>query len=470
VPAGAVKLRVSLASGGVPGTTGVMMVDDLSVARPTQPVILTGNFWPNPRFELGTDLDATNGLPSGWVCSGSDLSVCQVTTNNYGSPRHALALIDLNTNAYAEWDSEVLLPGIAQPLDVLDLQYSELHSVTNGQMRLSALFYDTASNVVAQSDFDMSSQSAGWQGGISRSTFTLQKQQLLVPNNAARLRLALASGGDDLTTGIAVIDDLSVAKRLMPPSVLAGNFFPNPTFEDGSQLDDPALGLPSGGWQSGGNNPSINQVTTNNSVSPNHALALVDDDPNAYGEWYTFVNLAGLVTNLDAVDIQWFQIYSTTNGPMRLSFAFLDSGANVLASKDFNTASGGQSAGWNGSLSTSSFEPQFQRLEVPAGATQLRVNFASGGSLGVTGLMVIDDLSVRLSRPLITAGSIDASGFTLTWNSMSSKTYKVLFSKSVGPAATWTTLTAGLTSGGLTTSYVDTAFSGQAGFYRVIQE
>ncbi len=446
------------------------MIDDLSAARPTQPVILSGNFWPNPRFEVGTNLDTPGGIPANWTPAGSDIAVCQVTTNIYGSPTHALALIDLNTNGYGEWDAELALSNNAAPLDVLDIQYSALYSVTNGQMRLSVLFFDAASNVLAQTDFNVSGQSTGWQTALKNSTFTLEQQQVLVPNNAVKMRIAAVSGGPDLTTGVLFIDDLSVARRLMPSTVLAGNFFPNPTFEDGSQLDNPNLGVPSGGWQQGGNNSSIDQVTTNNFVSPTHSLALLDNDANGYGEWYTFVNLAGLLSDLDAVDIQWFQIYSVTNGNMRLSFAFLDSGGNALASKDFNTSSG-QSAGWAGSISASPFEQQFQRLEVPAGATQLRVNFASGGSVGVTGVMVIDDLSVRLSKPAITGGTLDSTGFTVTWNSMSSKTYTVQFSKTIGLSATWTLLTTGLTSGGLTTSYVDAANLGQSqGFYRVIQE
>ena len=466
VPPGAVRLRISI--GSDVKTTGVLLIDDLSVARPAQPIILAGNFWPNPRFESGGSLDNTNGTPFGWSCVG-DVSICQVTTNTYASPTHALALIDGNTNSSGQWEAEVLLSTNASPLDILDLQYYEVHSITNGQMRLSALFFDANSNLVGQTDFALAGQSAAWKGGLTGSALEFQTQQVLVPNGAVRLTIVVASGGPDGTTGVLVVDDLSVAKRSMPASVLAGNFFPNPTFEDGSQLDNASSALPAGGWQLGGNNPGIDQVSTNNSVSPTHSLALIDNDPNGYGEWYTFVNLAGLVAGQDAVDLQWFQIYSVTNGNMRLSFAFLDDQGDVLSSQDFTTA-GTQSSGWGGSLANSSFEAQFQRLEVPVGASQLRVNFASGGSVGVMGVMLIDDLSVRLSKPIITGGIIDSTGFTLTWNSMSSRTYTVLYSNTLGPAAAWTKLATGVASAGLTTSYLDSAFSGQAGFYRVVQE
>jgi hypothetical protein len=52
---------------------------------------LPNNFWPNPGFEVGTNLDQTNGVPAGWIANGDDPTICQVTTNNSVSPTHALA-------------------------------------------------------------------------------------------------------------------------------------------------------------------------------------------------------------------------------------------------------------------------------------------------------------------------------------------------------------------------------------------
>ena len=146
---------------------------------------------------------------------------------------------------------------------------------------------------------------------------------------------------------------------------------------------------------------------------------MLDNDTGNYGEWYMFFNLSGLVTDNDAVDIQWFQLYSVTNGSMRLSFAFLDASGNALSGVDYNTSPNGTNAGWQGSVGPpSTFEQQFQRLAVPVGTTQLRVNFASGGASSVTGVMLIDDLSVRLSKPYISAASGQPGSFNLTWNSM----------------------------------------------------
>jgi hypothetical protein len=476
VPAGAVTIAVQLVSGGPSATTGIMMIDDLSIALPQAPAILPGNFWPNPTFEAGTNLNQTNGTPTGWVRNGDDPTICQVTTNSYTSPTHALAVIDNETNNYGEWDADLALTSSnAVPSDLIDIQYSALYSVTNGPMRLSVLFFDVNSNVLAATDFNVTGQSGGWAGAIAGSTFTLETQQVLVPANSVRMRFSLVSGGPELATGVLVIDDLSAAVHVvppLPPTVLAGNFFPNPTFEEGVQLDNPTLGIPAGGWLRGGSSSLIDQVTTNNSTSPTHSLELLDNDPLNYGEWYMFFSLSGLVTDNDAVDIQWFQLYSITNGNMRLSFAFLDSGNNTLFSVDYNTSPNGTNAGWQGSAGPpSTFEQQFQRLAVPVGTTQLRVNFASGGASAVTGVMLIDDLSVRLSLPQITGIAPQSGGYNLTWNSMASKNYTVQFTSTLSGTPTWTPLATGISGGFPTTSYLDMAsHGGNQGYYRILQQ
>ena len=478
VPSGAVKMRAALVSGGPQTTFGVMLIDDLSVAlaatAPPPTALLTNNFWPNPKFEVGANLDQTNGTPAGWVRNGSDTNICQVITNNFTSPTHALAVIDNGTNSYGEWDADLALSSTnAVPLELIDIQYSELYSVTNGPMRLSLLFFDVNTNVVRQTDFNVAGQSSGWQGSVATSTFTLQTQEVLVPPGSVRMRFSLVSGGPALATGVLVIDDLSVAVHLLPATVLTGNFFPNPTFEEGIQLDNGTLGIPSGGWSHGGSSPSIDQITTNNSVSPTHSLELLDNDPNNYGEWYLSpaVDLSGIAVAGDVVDIQWFQIYSVTNGSMRLSVAFLDSKGNQLTSQDFNTAGNGKSSGWNGTVAASSFERQLQRLLVPAGAKQLRFNFASGGASTVTGVMLIDDLSVRVSVPNFTDVTPQAGGLDLIWNGVPRKTYTVLFSSTLSPTPIWTPLATNISGVFPTTDYLDSAtHAGNQGYYLIKQE
>jgi hypothetical protein len=293
----------------------------------------------------------------------------------------------------------------------------------------------------------------------------------MIPHNAVRMRISLVSGGPQSATGVYVLDDLSVALVAWPGTVLSYNFFPNPTFESGVALDNPTVGLPAGGWQRGGSSASIDQVLTNNYVSATHSLALVDNDTANYGEWYLFLNTTGLVGDNDAVDVQWYQLYSVTNGSMRLSFAFLDVGNNTLWSQDFTTGTSTNSPGWTGNVATSPFQQITQRFAVPPGTTQLRVNFASGGASTVTGIMLIDDLSMRLSLPQITSISPQNPGYNVVWNSMASQLYSVLFSPTLGAGATWSVIATNVPGAGLTTTNLDTAVhSGKNGFYTVKQK
>jgi hypothetical protein len=479
VPAGAVRMRCSLASGGFPGTTGVMVIDDLSVARAPVP----GNFWVNSTFELGTDLDQTNGTPANWTRGGGDMTIDQVTTSNSVSLSHALAVIDNNTDidlGYGEWYSDVSLIGNATNGQSLNIQWFEMYNVSPGpqhEMRLTAQFFNANNDLVGETHFiTTGTSSPGWVSTIADSTFTKRNGALFVPVGAVRLRCSLVSGGSGEPTGVMVIDDLTVALNsavpVIPPTVLAGNFFPNPTFELGSDLDSPSLASVVS-WTRGGSDNTMDQVTTNNSVSPTHSLSLVDND-FTYGEWYQYLTLSGVAPD-DVLDVQFFRIYSTTNGPMRLTFGFRTAGGADLGNvTNFfgGDPSGGQSPGWLGSVATSPFERVFGRFLVPADAGQLSVKFASGGAGDVTGTMVIDDLSVRISKPVITSITADSGGKTITWFSMPSKLYTVQFASALGSPTVWTSLTNGMPGDlSLSNTYLDAAtHAGAAGFYRVIQQ
>jgi hypothetical protein len=350
---------------------------------------------------------------------------------------------------------------------------------------LTAQFFNAVNDLVGETHFvTAGTTNAGWVSTIADSTFTKRNGSLIVPIGAVRMRCSLVSGGSGAPTGIMVIDDLSVALNsaaaTVPPTILEGNFFPNPTFEVGSLLDNPAAASPAG-WTRGGSDTTIDQVTTSNSVSPTHSLSLVDNsgpfpDSGTYGEWYQYLTLSGVSAN-DVFDIQFFRIYNTTNtddftsGSMRLTFGFRDAGG-ISFGPEYNFEVGGQSPGWLGSVAASPFERVTGRFLVPAGTAQLSVKFASGGSGFVTGTMVIDDLSVRISKPVITSITVSGGDRTITWLSMPSKLYTVQFASALGSPTAWTSLITGLAGDvSLSNTYVDSiAHAGNAGFYRIIQE
>src|ERR1700720_4202736 len=135
---------------------------------------LPNNFWPNSTFESGTNLDAADGsgTPTGWVRNGSDPTICQVTSNNYVSPTHAIMVNDQDPANYGEWDSYVSLAGLANPGDSINVQYSEMWSVQDGEMRVAVVFLDAGNSPISAGQFVVSGDSPGWAGTIASSTFT----------------------------------------------------------------------------------------------------------------------------------------------------------------------------------------------------------------------------------------------------------------------------------------------------------
>ena len=460
----------------------ILITAALMSTSSAQAALLANNFWVNPTFESGTNLNQTTGTPSNWNRGGGDPTICQVITNNSVSASRSLAVID-TTIDYGEWYSDVALSGNAVAGNSLNIQWYEMYSIPTDQMRLTVLFLDVNTNLVGgEIHFTTPfTSSPGWVTTIADSTFVQRNGSLTVPVGAVTMRCALVSGGSAATTGTMVIDDLSVAVDptavVWPPTILVGNFNQNPTFELGVNLNNPALAAPGGGWIRGGNAPINNVVITNNSVSPTHSLALIDDN-FGYGEWYKYIVLSGVGVGVgDVLDAQLFRIYSVTNGAMRFTMRFLDSfgfdledGLNQFLAGD--ELVGGQSPGWTGSIATSPFERVTGRLLVPTDAKTLRFNFASGGSGSVKGLLVVDDVSVRISRPDITSITSDISGKTITWLSMPSKLYTVQFATNVSSPIFWSPLVTNVAGQlSLTNTYLDSVVrAGTAGFYRVVQQ
>ena len=139
------------------------------------------------------------------------------------------------------------------------------------------------------------------------------------------------------------------------PQLLTANFWPNPSFELGSNLDNPTNGVPTG-WNFYNSGSSIIcQVTTNNYVSAGHALAQIDNDAGNYGSWYSDItpNWSARL-RVAPLNVQWFELYSITNGEMRTVFTFFDYKGNSVGG-DINYVVIINSAGWQGAVAGSGF-------------------------------------------------------------------------------------------------------------------
>ena len=174
--------------------------------------------------------------------------------------------------------------------------------------------------------------------------------------------------------------------------LLPGNFWVNSTFESGTDLDL-ATGTPDN-WNRGGNDGTICQVSTANSVSPTHSLAVIDNSTTGYGEWYSDVSLSGNANPGDTIAIQWSEIYNIDLGnEMRVDVRFLDM---FGSGGDNNFVVSGNSPGWAGTLGGSTFDVRNQTLVVPTGAVTMRIQLTSGGPQEGTGQYIIDDLSAAV--------------------------------------------------------------------------
>ncbi len=394
VPDGAATLRISLVSGGSVETTGTMIIDDLSVARHPAPFLLAGNLWTNnPTFELGTNLDLPTGDLATWNRGGSLSTIDQVTTTNFISPGHARAVVDRSSTGYGEYYSDLPLSGVARVGDTLNLQWFELFNVTSGgEMRLTVEFLNATGGEVGIKHFLAHNRSVGWAGSITNSPFVQRNENVLVPDGAATFRVSLVSGGGGDTQGTMIIDDFSMVKASPPvPDFLPGNLWTNSNFEQGTDLENAPTALPTG-WTRGGNDPAIPLVTTNNSVSASHSVEVLDSNDGGYGEWDADFALGSSTAGGKSLDVQWFELYSVTNGEMRVSFVFSDASGKSLAENHF--VAQGNSSGWKGAVIGSTFTRRNEQIAVPVGATRLRASVVSGGADDAAGVLLVDNLSL----------------------------------------------------------------------------
>src|SRR5579859_7375302 len=95
---------------------------------------------------------------------------------------------------------------------------------------------------------------------------------------------------------------------------LHNNFWPNSAFQSGTNLDAvDGSGTPTG-WVRNGSDTNIDQVTPVILADSTNAIMVNDNDANNYGEWDSYISLAGLVQAGDTINIQYSEMYSVQGG------------------------------------------------------------------------------------------------------------------------------------------------------------
>ncbi len=190
-----------------------------------------GNFWHNPTFESGTDLNLATGTPDNWNRGGADGTILQVSTANSVSASHSLGIIKPIAGAYGEWYSDFAIAGFANAGDQLALHWHEMFSISGGEMRLTLRLLDGGGGGPNSGDhhFVVTGNSSGWVSTLADSSFTVRDElnggnagvpgPIVVAADTVYLRLQLVSGGGDSTIGSFIIDDLSVSVVPEPSSI-----------------------------------------------------------------------------------------------------------------------------------------------------------------------------------------------------------------------------------------------------------
>ena len=196
--------------------------------------IPAGNFWINPTFESGLNLNLPTGTPDNWNRGGADGTILQVSTANSVSASHSMGIIKPVAGAYGEWYSDVPIAGFANVGDTLALHWHEMFSISGGEMRLTVRLLDGGGGGPNSGDhhFVVSGNSAGWVGSLANSAFSVRNElsggnagtlgPIVVAADTVYMRIQLVSGGGDSTVGSYIIDDLSVSVVAVPePSNIA---------------------------------------------------------------------------------------------------------------------------------------------------------------------------------------------------------------------------------------------------------
>ncbi|HTL17864.1 MAG TPA: sensor histidine kinase [Patescibacteria group bacterium] len=180
-----------------------------------------------------------------------------------------------------------------------------------GQMGLTVRYADERGDQIAQTTFEASGESAGWNGTLTNSTLSHRRETLVAPPHATRVWLTISSGvGPPGTVGIYVIADLSLSRidssNAATPAVLL-----QPLFEPNSTNLAPAQ------WVRDGIQPSMARVLELGKEPKLSAFAILDEDPLSHAEWHDRRETAPTVAPGDRLVLEWNELFSIGLGDTR---------------------------------------------------------------------------------------------------------------------------------------------------------
>jgi signal transduction histidine kinase len=183
---------------------------------------------------------------------------------------------------------------------------------SGGYMCLTVRFCDEAEDKIAEEAFNVSGESAGWNGSLKNSPLTHRRETLIVPPLASRLWVVISSAGPPSTVGIYVVDNLVISRLSYhgaPSGVLlcspsdrrTGNGTPNESTVDWEHDRD---------WQRDGTRPSMAKIVEFGHDPKVKALGILDEDPRSHAEWHNRRETAPRVAPGERLVIEWNEMYS----------------------------------------------------------------------------------------------------------------------------------------------------------------
>lgn len=186
---------------------------------------------------------------------------------------------------------------------------AEWRDLTQGSVHLVLKFLDANRVPVSREEFRVSGASIGWTGTLEASTLAQRSARAIVPPRAAWMDVWIDSGGHDETSGVWLVDDLSIRQTGAGTGPL---LLLDEDFEDGRGLDQPQ-GDPSR-WVRDGGALDDALVWSGPPAKGAHALLIRDSNPRDYAAWRLKTrNLLPVVAE-STLELSWQEVFSIGAG------------------------------------------------------------------------------------------------------------------------------------------------------------
>ena len=228
-----------------------------------------------------------------------------------------------------------------------------------GSGRVFLQFHDAAGNVIDSVETAVSGESPGWAGSLEQSPCRDYRLEATAPPRAVRATAHFLSHGTD--RGREVVGQIgldAVAITVTPAAGGEPTRHPLPATESPASAD--LLATPAG-WTRRGSWGRMAQVRPGGPPAPHPILAIIDDDPEQYGNWSSLSRVP--VEPGDKVALTWQSAHSLgLGGSVVASYRDLRPGRYWFRAGSFRPA--GEPTGEETSLGIEIVTPWHERPEV----------------------------------------------------------------------------------------------------------